>query len=230
MGNSYNPIKTWADDDKPREKLETKGSDSLSNAEIIAILIASGSRNESAVELSKRILKSVDNSLINLGKLSIADLTSFKGIGKAKAISIVAALQLGKRYKASVAIEKPVVSLSSVAFDIFQSYITDENCEQFCAMYLDFGLKPIRVEQISKGGFSTTIVDQRVIFSRALELKASFIMLCHNHPSGSLKPSSMDITLTKKISEAGEILNIKIIDHIIIGNNSYLSFADEGLI
>lgn len=227
MESNYNSIRTWADDDKPREKLEVKGSEALSNAEIVAILINSGSREESAVDLAKRILQSVDNNLVELGKMSINDLIKFKGIGKAKAISIVAALQLGKRYRASGATKRQSVVCSSTAFDIFQEYISEEHYEQFYVMYLDHALKQLRVEQISKGGFASTTIDPKVIFSRALELKASAIMLCHNHPSGSLEPSSQDILLTRNLKDAGKMLQINVIEHIIIANNSYYSFVDE---
>lgn len=223
-------IKNWAIDDRPREKLLSKGIASLSDAELIAILIGSGNRNESAVELSRRILNSEDNNLNELSKKSIADLMKFKGIGEAKAISIVAALELGKRRKSAEIIEKKQISSSNDVFDFFNTFLGDLSYEEFWIVILNNSNKIIDKHKISQGGISETTVDVRLIMKLALDKLASGIILCHNHPSGNLKPSSADIELTMKIFEAGKTLNIKILDHIIISNSKFYSFADNGVV
>ena len=223
-------IKDWADDDRPREKLLIKGKGALSDAELIAILIASGNRDESAVELSKRILQSLGNNLNRLAKLSVNDLVKFKGIGEAKAISIIASLELGRRRRTADVLEKDKIGGSKDAFQIFQLKLEDLPHEEFWVMLLNRANKVIETKLVGRGGVSSTVVDSKVIFSFALESLASGIILAHNHPSGNLKPSNSDIRLTKKLVDAGKIMEVPILDHIIVGDNDYFSFADEGLI
>ena len=223
-------IKDWADDDKPREKLLIKGKGALSDAELIAILIASGNRDESAVELSKRILQSLGNNLNSLAKLSVNDLIKFKGIGEAKAISIIASLELGRRRRSADVLEKDKIGGSKDAFQVLQLKLEDLPHEEFWVMLLNRANKVIDIKLIGRGGVSSTVVDSKVIFSFALESLASGIILAHNHPSGNLKPSNSDIRLTKKLVDAGKILEVPILDHIIVGDNDYFSFADEGMI
>jgi len=223
-------IKDWADDDRPREKLLIKGKGALSDAELVAILIASGNRDESAVELSKRILQSLSNNLNRLAKLSVNDLIKFKGIGEAKAISIIASLELGRRRRTADVLEKAKIGGSKDAFQILQLKLEDLPHEEFWVMLLNRANKVIDTKLVGRGGVSSTVVDSKVIFSFALESLASGIILGHNHPSGNLKPSNSDIRLTKKIVDAGKIMEVPILDHIIVGDNDYFSFADEGLI
>ena len=223
-------IKDWADDDRPREKLLIKGKGALSDAELVAILIASGNRDESAVELSKRILQSLGNNLNRLAKLSVNDLIKFKGIGEAKAISIIASLELGRRRRSADVLEKDKIGGSKDAFQILQLKLEDLPHEEFWVMLLNRANKVIDTKLVGRGGVSSTVVDSKVIFSFALESLASGIILSHNHPSGNLKPSNSDIRLTKKLVDAGKIMEVPILDHIIVGDNDYFSFADEGLI
>ena len=223
-------IKQWNEDDRPREKLLNKGKIALSDAELIAILIGSGNREESAVELSKRILLSIDNSLNELGKLTVNDLTKFKGIGEAKAISIITALELGRRRRLEEALEKPKITSSRSVFDVMQPIIGELPHEEFWIIFLNNANKIQLKTQMSKGGITGTLVDTRLIFKRALELAATGLILCHNHPSGTLKPSTSDINLTNKIKKGGEVLDIKVLDHIIITEEKYYSFADEGIL
>lgn len=223
-------IKDWADDDRPREKLLIKGKGALSDAELVAILIASGNRDESAVELSKRILQSLGNNLNRLAKLSVNDLIKFKGIGEAKAISIIASLELGRRRRTADVLEKAKIGGSKDAFQILQLKLEDLPHEEFWVMLLNRANKVIDTKLVGRGGVSSTVVDSKVIFSFALESLASAIILAHNHPSGNLKPSNSDIRLTKKIVDAGKIMEVPVLDHIIVGDNDYFSFADEGLI
>ena len=223
-------IKSWALDDRPREKLLAKGKTVLSDAELIAILICSGNRQENAVDLSKRILKSVDGNINALAKLSVEKLTEFKGIGEAKAISIITALELGKRRQLEVALEKPKITSSKDVFNVMQPIIGDLEHEEFWVLFLNNSNKVLAKNQISKGGLTATVVDVRLLFKRALELTSVGIIVCHNHPSGKLKPSNADKQLTHKIKEAGNTLDIKLLDHLIITEKAYFSFADEGLI
>ncbi len=227
--NSFT-IKHWNEDDRPREKLLKKGRVSLSDAELIAILIGSGNRDESAVELSKRILSGIDNSLNKLGKLTVNDLIKFKGIGEAKAISIITALELGRRRRLEEALEKPKISSSRSVFDLMQPIIGELQHEEFWILFLNNANKIQLKTQMSKGGITGTLVDTRLIFKQALELAATGLILCHNHPSGTLKPSTSDINLTNKIKKGGEILDIKVLDHLIITEKEYYSFADEGIL
>ncbi|MCZ8089128.1 MAG: DNA repair protein RadC [Flavobacterium sp.] len=222
-------IKQWAEDDKPREKLMLKGKQVLSDAELIAILIGSGSRNESAVSLSKRILASVDNNLNALGKLSLKQLMEFKGIGEAKAISIAAALELGRRRRAEETVELSKITSSKAVFEIMQPIIGELPHEEFWVLYLNNSNKVIYKSQLSKGGITGTIVDVRLIFKTALENNATSIIITHNHPSGKLQASDADKEITKKLKLAGEQLDIRVLDHIIITETGFYSFQDEGI-
>ena len=223
-------IKSWAEEDRPREKLSGQGRRALTDAELIAILIGSGSRNETAVELSKRILYHYDNDLNKLGKASINELSNFKGIGEAKAISIIAALEIGRRRNDFETKPTDVISSSKDAYNIMRRHLVDLNHEEFWIILTGRSQKVLTKELVSKGGLSETVVDPKIIFSMALQHQASGIILIHNHPSGSLKPSQNDVYLTKRLSDAGKILGINIMDHLIISDNGYLSFGDEGII
>lgn len=227
---SHISIKDWSEADRPREKMLQHGSLVLSEAELIAILIGSGSRDESAVGLSKRILNSVNNNLAELSKLSVKDLTKFKGIGEAKAVSIVAALELGKRRKETESTVKPVITSSKSAYEILVRFLGDLKHEEFWILLLNRGNKVIGKHNVSKGGMHGTVADSRIIFKCAIENQASAIILSHNHPSGNLKPSEEDIKLTKKMIEAGKMLEIPVLDHLIVTDSGYFSFADEGMI
>ncbi len=223
------PITHWSEDDRPREKLMLKGKSALSDAELIAILIGSGSRNESAVDLSKRILASVANNLNALGKVSLSQLISFKGIGEAKAITIIAALELGRRRRAEEAVELTKITSSKVVFEIMQPIIGELPHEEFWILYLNNSNKVLSKAQQSKGGITGTMVDVRLVFKAALELGATAIILCHNHPSGALVPSEADRHITKKLKLAGESLDVKVLDHLIVTETKYYSFVDEGI-
>jgi DNA repair protein RadC len=227
---NYLSIKDWATDDKPREKLLSKGAKSLSDAELLAILIGSGTREISAVELSRTILADSANNLANLGKKSIAELTKIKGIGQAKAITIVAALELGLRKKLSEISEKPKVTSSREAFEFIQSFISDIHHEEFWVLFLNRSNRIIEKFKLSQGGVSGTVIDVRLILKKALELLASSLIVCHNHPSGNLNPSDNDKKITEKIRVAAQQMDIKLLDHLIICDNSYFSFNDEGLL
>ena len=222
-------IKAWAEEDRPREKLATKGKRFLSDAELIAILIGSGNKNESAVELSKRILLACDNSLAQLGKLSIQELSKFKGIGEAKAISIIAALELGQRKKGTPAIQKAPISSSRDAYQFITSQFADLNHEEFWMLLLNRANKVVSKHLISKGGQAGTIADPKIIFQTALENHAASLIFAHNHPSGNLKPSQADIDLTRKLIAAGHLLDIAVLDHLIVTDHDFYSFADEGM-
>lgn len=223
-------IKQWALDDRPREKMIAKGSAALSDAELIAILIGSGNLEDSAVELSRKILKSANNNLVELSRLSILDLMKFKGIGEAKAISIVAALELGKRRRSAEALERKAIKSSNDAFECLYMNASDLLYEKFWVILLDQAHKVIRIVEISEGGVAGTVADPKKIFRVALEHHASSIIVCHNHPSGQLIPSEADKSITKKIVQSGQMLDIKVLDHLIIGYDKYFSFSDEGLI
>jgi DNA repair protein RadC len=224
------PISQWAEDDRPREKLIKKGSSVLSDAELLAILIRMGNQNESAVDLAKKILASVGGSLISLSKMSIADMQKFKGIGEAKAVTIAASLELGKRRRSSEAIQHKKINSSKLAFEILQEYLADSNYEQFCVLLLDRSNQLIRTVSVSEGGIAGTVADPKKIFKIALDNKASSIILGHNHPSGQVTPSDADIRLTRKMCEGGKILDLPVMDHIIVGDEKYYSFKDEGKI
>lgn len=222
-------IKDWAEDDRPREKLLQKGKSSLSNAELIAILIATGTREESAVALAKRILQLTNNNLNELGRTEVKDLMKVKGIGQAKAITIAAALELGARRLDEQVMEKPFVKSSRDAFNMLHPLMSDLKKEEFWVLLLNRGNKVIHRFRLSEGGVSGTVVDPKFIFKIALEYLASSLIISHNHPSGLTKPSQADKDLTKKLKEGGKLLEIQVLDHLIIADNSYLSFADEGM-
>lgn len=223
-------IKNWAIDDRPREKLLAKGAAVLSNSELLAILINNGSKNKSAVELAKEILKLGHDNLNELGKLSLSDFKQVKGIGEAKAIIITAALELGRRRQASAALEKTVVRSSRDIAAYLQATLKDYSYEVFAVVFLNRANKINHFEIISKGGITGTVADPRIILKKALEEDATSIVLCHNHPSGNLKPSRADEEITKKIKEAAAYFDIKIIDHIIVSEDGFYSFADEGIL
>lgn len=227
--NKLSSIKSWAEDDRPREKLLLKGKSALSDAELIAILLGSGSKNENAVDLAKRILNSVENNLNKLGKLTVSDLKKFKGIGEAKAISIITALELGRRRRLEEALVSGKITSSKAVFEIMQPIIGELQHEEFWIIYLNNSNKVLLKEQSSKGGLTGTLVDVRLVFKKAINLFATAIILCHNHPSGKLKPSMADKSITQKLKQAGETLDIKVLDHLIITENAYFSFADENL-
>ena len=223
-------IKNWSQDDQPREKLRDKGKAALSDAELVAILIGSGNREESAVKLCQRILASVDNNLSELGKLSIKQLMEFKGIGEAKAITIVAALELGRRRRGEEALNKKKITSSASVFELMQPIIGELPHEEFWIVYLNNSNKVIQKNQLSKGGITGTMVDVRLVLKTALEVGATGIILAHNHPSGTLKPSEADKQLTTKLSVAAKSLDIKVLDHLIITEKAYFSFADENIL
>ncbi len=224
------PISQWAEDDRPREKLMLRGKTHLSKAELIAILIGSGNKEESAVQLAQNILNSVNNNLAELSNLSLKDLMKFKGIGEAKAISIVAGLELGKRRLSEDVLVKKKIKSSEDAFHLLYAELSDKSYEEFWALLLDRSNQVIRKVNISEGGMAGTVADPKKIYKMALDYKASSIILAHNHPSNNLKPSQNDIDLTKKLKSAGNMLDIEVLDHLIFGNDSYYSFADENLL
>ena len=226
----YFSIKNWSIDDRPREKLLQKGKDVLTDAELIAILIGSGSRNESAVSLSKRILASADNDLNALGKLSISQLMKFKGIGEAKAITIVAAMELGRRRRNTDAQEVSKITGSHTVFEVLRPILGELEHEEFWILYLNNSNVILNKHQLSKGGMTGTLVDVRLVLKKALETGAVSIILAHNHPSGALKPSQADKNITAKLKQAAAALDIKVLDHLIVTEKSYFSFADDGLL
>ncbi len=223
-------IKFLAEDDRPREKFLLKGKNAVSDAELLAIIMGSGSRNESAVELARRILDSVGNNFHELSKLSLQDLMKFKGVGEAKAISIATALEIGRRRASQEVPERKEIGKSLDAYEIFRPYLSDLNTEEFWAIFLNQKNKVIQTKQLTSGGISSSIVDIRVLYKTAIEVFAVGIIVAHNHPSGNLRPSQEDLKITKQISDAGNILNIKLLDHLILSQTSYFSFADEQLL
>ncbi|KPH14174.1 DNA repair protein RadC [Chryseobacterium sp. ERMR1:04] len=223
-------IKFLAEDDRPREKFLLKGKSSLSDSELLAIIMGSGSRNETAVELARKILASVDNNWHQLSLLSVKDLIKFKGIGEAKAISIATALEIGKRRASQEIPEKPVISNSNDAYQILKNQLSDLRTEEFWAVFLNQSNKVLHTSQLTQGGINQSIVDVRILFKIALDHFSTGIIIAHNHPSGNLKPSKEDIDITQKIKEGGALLNIQLLDHLIVTQNSYLSFSDEGLL
>ncbi len=223
-------IKDWSEDDRPREKLLNKGRTVLSDAELIAILIGSGVRNESAVALSKRILNTVDNNLNALGRCSVKQLTQFKGIGKAKAVTIAAALELGRRRRAEAAREQINIGSSRSVYELMHPLIGELPHEEFWIIYINNSNTIVQTLQLSKGGITGTLVDVRLVLKNALEVGATAIILAHNHPSGTLRASEADKQITQKLKTAGESLDIRILDHVIVTDKAYFSFADEGLL
>ncbi len=228
MGYGQNiSIKNWAEEDRPREKLILQGRRQLIDAELIAILVRVGTLRESAVELSRRILHACGNDLNQLARLSVKELSNFKGIGKAKAISIIAALELGRRRKDTERQKRVKISFSRDAYSHILPYFADLNHEEFWIMLLNRANYIMTIHQISKGGMSATVADPKVIFNLAIQHSAAGIILAHNHPSGSCKPSQQDIDLTRKLRLAGKIMDIPILDHIIVTDADYYSFADS---
>lgn len=220
-------IKNWAEADRPREKLLEKGRNALSDAELIAILLGSGNKELTAVELAQKILHHADNDLNKLGKLSIKELMQHKGVGEAKAISIAAALELGRRRKETESKQKTVIKSSKDAYEFIAPFLSDLHHEEFWTIYLSRNNSVIYYAKIGQGGLNATIADIRIILKTAIEHLASGIIICHNHPSGNNKPSDTDKLLTQKIKEAAKLMDINLLDHIIFAENSYFSFADE---
>ena len=225
---SYTPITQWAEDDRPREKLLLKGKAALSDAELLAILLGSGTVSLSAVDLAKQILSAANNNLHELAKLSLKDLMKFKGIGEAKAITIMSALELGRRRKESEPKKRDKITLSTDVYELMRPYLLDAHREEFWIVMLNRANEVLRTEKISEGGVSGTIADPKLIFKTALDHLASAIILVHNHPSGNLKPSQADLDLTKKLKQAGGFLEIAVLDHVIFTDHGYYSFVDEG--
>jgi DNA repair protein RadC len=223
-------IKQWAKDDRPREKLLSNGAENLSHSELLAILIHKGTKEKTAVDLAKEILKLGKDNLNELGKLSVKELMKIKGIGEAKAITIAAALELGRRRHASSSLEKSAVQSSGDIARYLQTKLKDYRREVFAILFLNRANKINHFEIISEGGITDTIADPRIILKKALEEDATSIILCHNHPSGSTKPSRADLELTSKIKEAARFFDIKVLDHVIVSEDGYYSFADEGIL
>lgn len=224
-------VKSWAEDDRPREKLIRKGQAALSDTELIAILMNTGTREEMVIDLAKRILASVGNDLVALSRLNVKDLTRFRGIGPAKAVSIAAALELGRRRRDYEAANRGIwVSTSKVAYEYLASSLADLDHEEFWILLLNRANKILGKHLMSTGGLTGTVADQRIIFKKALEHSACGIILSHNHPSGNPKPSPSDKQLTRRMHNAGQIMDIPILDHLIITESGYFSFADQGLL
>jgi len=221
-------IRCWAEDDRPREKMALKGRTALSNAELLAILIGSGTRKKSAVDLAQEILSSTNNNLRKLAKMSLNDFCQFSGIGEAKAISIMAALELARRRDQEHPEEKRKISSSKDAYEVLKPILSDLYHEEFHVLLLNRANKIIKIDLVSKGGFNGTVVDTRIIFKSALDAKASSIIAAHNHPSGTQEPSEQDNTITKKLVEIGKIMDIQVLDHIIFTEDGYYSYADKG--
>lgn len=225
---NFIPITKWAESDRPREKLMEKGVALLSDAELIAILLGSGSRNESAVELAKRILSTAENSFHKLARLSVNELTKFQGMGNAKAVAVVAAMEIARRRSERQPDPDKRIRNSQDAFELMASLIMDLNYEEFWVIYMHQSNKVIARKKISQGGIAGTVTDVRIILKEALLLSASGLILVHNHPSGNLEPSAPDINITKKIKEAALLIDMRVLDHVIIGESKYYSFADNG--
>lgn len=223
-------IKFLAEDDRPREKFLMKGKNALSDAELLAIIMGSGNRQESAVDLARRILNTVENNWHQLSKLSVKDLMKFNGVGEVKAISIASALEIGRRKAAQEVPERKKMTCSKDVFEFLKPYLGDLQTEEFWAVLVNQNNRILHFSQLTTGGISSSIVDVRILFKTALEHFATAVFVAHNHPSGNLKPSQEDIRITKQIAEGGNFLNIKLLDHLILNQTSYYSFADEGLL
>jgi DNA repair protein RadC len=223
-------ITDWAVEDRPREKLIQKGTSSLSDAELLAILISSGTKDKSAVDLGRELLVTVNNNLNSLGKLTISDLKKIRGIGTARAVTIAASLELGRRRKLSEVQYIPQIRSSKDVADIFQPLLSDLSHEEFWILFLNRSNKVINRMKLSQGGVSGTVTDVRLVMKEAIECLASGIIVCHNHPSGNLNPSESDSKITQKIKEAGSLLDIQLLDHLIISDMDYYSFADNGML
>lgn len=226
--DSYRAITAWAEEDRPREKMQLKGRQSLSDAELIAILIGSGTVGESAVGVAQRILASVDNNLHELGKRTVKELQRFKGVGEAKAITIAAALELGRRRQLSDLRERPRINSSRDAFNAIAPLLTDLHHEEFWLLMLNKANEVFSRERLSAGGMSGTVVDVKQVLKTALDARAAAFIAIHNHPSGNLQPSQADMELTKKLEQAGRLLDMPLLDHLIVSERGYYSFADEG--
>lgn len=228
--NNSSTIKSWAVEDRPREKLLYQGVRALTNAELMAILLGSGSKNQSALALAKVILFSCENDLNELGKFNIEDLRKFKGVGPAKAVTIAAAVELGRRRKETSPKSKPKISSSRDAWKVMNPIISELEVEEFWVIYLNRSNRVIKTQMISRGGISGTVVDPRIVLQPAIHLNCSGLILAHNHPSGNLSPSHADRNLTEKLAQASKLLDISVLDHIIVGQTGYYSFMDEGLL
>lgn len=226
---SSTSIKNWAIDDRPREKLLTKGKESLSDSELLAILINSGSGTDSAVDVAKKVLRLGNDNLDELGKITIKEMMAIKGIGEARAITLIAALELGRRRSGSLIHDKQRVRTTRELADFLKASLKDYPYEVFAVIFLNMANKIKHFEVLSKGGLTHTIVDPRIVFQKALEVKATSMVLCHNHPSGNLKPSRADEEITARLKSAGILLDIKVLDHLIVSDEGYFSFADEGM-
>lgn len=223
-------IKSWAHDDRPREKLLLKGVEALSNAELLAILIRSGNRQETALGVAQQLLSTVNHDLYALSRLSVKDMRKINGLGEVKAITIIAALELGRRRQAGSLSEKPCIRSSKDAADLLHPLLADYRHEVFMVLFLSQSNKVIYHKIVSSGGITGTVADPKIIFREALEHDAIKLVLCHNHPSGELRPSREDINLTKRISDAAVLLDMKVLDHLIVSSQGYYSFSDEGLL
>jgi DNA repair protein RadC len=228
--NNHNPIRNWAEDDRPREKMLLKGRQSLSDAELIAILLVSGTRSESAVDLAKNLLKRARHNLAELSRMNLSEIVTIRGIGQARALSVLAALELGRRRNEADVLAREKITRSRDAYEIFRSTMGDRPYEEFWIILLNKANKVLGKCNISEGGVSGTVVDPKKIFKISLDHHASAIILGHNHPSGVVTPSEADTRITKKIHDAGALLDVNVLDHLIIGDDSYYSFADEGAI
>lgn len=223
-------IKFLAEDDRPREKFLLKGINSLSDSELLAIILRSGSREETAMELARKILNSVNQSWHQLSLLSVKDLMKFKGVGEVKAIAVVTALEIGRRRAAQEVPEKSLIASSNDGYQILRKYLSDLRTEEFWAIFLNQSNRVLHFTQLTQGGINQSIVDVRILFKTALDHYATAVIIAHNHPSGNLKPSQEDLDITRKIKEAGKLLNIQLLDHLIVTQNSYFSFSDDGLL
>lgn len=230
--NAYSsrPMKTWAVEERPREKVMANGVQYLSDSELLAILLGSGTRNKSAVELARQILLEAGNTLHGLGRQTISDLLRIKGVGPAKAISVLAAMELGRRRSGIRQPERTPVKSSKTVFNLFYPLLGDLDHEEFWLLMLNRANKVLGRSKVSQGGLSGTVIDTRIILKKALDNLSSSIIVCHNHPSGNNQPSDADVKITEKLKKAAEMLEIKLLDHVIIADKSYFSFADEGLI
>ncbi len=226
--DKYIPIRAWHSEDRPREKMQKLGRGALTNSELLAIILGSGSKEKSAVDLAKEILDDCDNNLQRLGKISIDELMNYKGVGLAKAISIAAVLELGRRRQAADVVEKPKITCSRDAYTLLKPQLEDLPHEEFWVLLLNRSNRVLKTERISIGGVSSSMADTRIVFKSAITMLASAVILAHNHPSGALVPSQSDIDLTRKLKQAGKYLNIDVLDHLIIGDKAYYSFCDEG--
>jgi DNA repair protein RadC len=227
--NENKSIKNWSEDERPREKLLQKGATSLSDSELLGILIASGNRERSAIDLAKDVLALAGSNLRELGRLSVTELQKIKGIGEAKAITIAAAMELGRRRQMSEGLDRATITQSKEAIPIIMPLLQDLNYEVFCVLYLNHSGKLLRHELLSSGGLTATVADVRIILKNALLYNASRLIIAHNHPSGNRTPSQADISLTGQVKQAAALMDITLLDHIIIAGHSYVSLADDGL-